>query len=965
MSAKHEPSLLEYARFHGIARDYTAIHPSEQLDHSLELPPEDPPVPEDKLKSLDKYLLTTRESVEEAIREEKLNVRKEDARLLSAVLRDVRTHEFEFNLEDQLAAFHRHDKLKLEPPIFSLDYETRSALPQCPVLYDTEGLSLAPLEEAPEYHFETLVKNADEINKQIRNEKLNCTKQSFMLIQDAVKLENASSNPLDDILVNTIRPTVSFGSESPALAPLDANDLSFKSPSPEPELQMLPSPASTEVPETSKPQNYPSVDSDASHSPQVFDCVRRTSKGDVDGMLQIDHHLSAAEERQARGNAATVDFDEPCESTTFAGERPRVEGHSQDIQPQADLDIPDLANHDDASEDGEPASRSAQSAEPGVSEEEVGLSVTEAPTEEDTAGLLPSRHPSVSPSAACYFSHTNDAACEASLQCSNNDSKESGAHHSARLFHASSTQRQPNKRSISNITVETSIVSTDTKVPAPPVLDPQLITEQEQSPSRLQQSNRRAFTVDDSGLTAAHQTGLLTNTSPTVTRQPLQQRKRKRQLSNESFAKASQLKEQQEQPAVPSSSTLGSLAAFMETRGRNEKRHTVAQSPYFPVKKSIDVVPKRQSDAVSTEKAPSSLKKSDKSENVLDIMQTATQLPRFQQQTGERPILFLSTALLKSHLRLVRCLEGMAGQPAIVYRDYNHTNPGAEPQGKHTTSHLNSNPTLQIEADIIISPSTGIILTTSQATTQLYLPGHKFTHPEMKIECINSPLRERIFLLAPRYERIYLFICHSAPSPKKLPVKQSGPSADKRVLTSIASLTAFCTSLSTYATISPLLVPSCPETVAGWVLSLANKHIARLPGNLTRNPPSTSFTPINSTRKNRLDPETMMRTTAWELFLRQAGLNPYAAQAILAFLRREDEEEWTHIRYTSRTAAVSSSVNDEGGHGLARFIEMALDRRTEVFGELVGDRMMGRINHILDKDWQCDWALNFDADLQV
>jgi hypothetical protein len=212
MSAKHEPSLLEYARFHGIARDYTAINPSEQPDQSLELPPDDPSVSDGKLKSLDKYLLTTQETVEKAIREEKLNVRKDDVRLLSAVLRDVRTHEFEFHLEDQLAAFRRLDKLRLEPPIFSLDYETRSALPRSPVLYNAEGLDLAPLEEVPEYQFGTLLKKADEINETIRNEKLNCTKQSFMLIQNAMKLGNVSSNHLDDILANSIRLVSILGS---------------------------------------------------------------------------------------------------------------------------------------------------------------------------------------------------------------------------------------------------------------------------------------------------------------------------------------------------------------------------------------------------------------------------------------------------------------------------------------------------------------------------------------------------------------------------------------------------------------------------------------------------------------------------------------------------------------------------------------------------------------------------------
>lgn len=684
--------------------------------------------------------------------------------------------------------------------------------------------------------------------------------------------------------------------------------------------------------------------------------------GGAEGMLQTDHHISAVEERQTWEDAATVALEAPCEVTMFAGERPGGAGNSEDIQLQTGLNILAHVKHDDSSQDEQPASLSAQLGEPGVSqEEEAELLVTEAPTEEDPAVLPASRPPSHTPSATCHISRTNEAACEASLHSFDNDSEESGAHYSAQESHASTSQGHTNKRSLTDMTVETGILSTDPKVPTPPVLDSQLITKQEQS-SRLQESNRHAFTMGDSGLTATNHARLLTNTSPTVTNRPSQQKKRKRQLSNESSTKASQFKEQQKLPAVPSFSTLGSLAAFMETRGRNQKWHMVAQIPYFPGKKPIEDVSKRQSDAVSTEKPPSCLKESEKSDNVPDITQTATQVPRFQQQMGERPILFLSTALLRSHLRLVRCLEGMAGQPAIVYRDYNHNNPGTESQSKHTTSRANSNPTLQIEADIIISPSTGIILTTSQATTQLYLPGHKFTHPETNIECINSPLRERIFLLAPRYERIYLFICHSAPSSKKLQVKQSGPTADKRVLASIASLTAFCTSLSTYATISPLLVPSCPETVAGWILSLANKHIARLPGNLTQIQPSASFTPINSTRKNQLNPETMMRTTVWELFLRQAGLNPYAVQAILAFVRREDEEERT---CASRTAAIPGSVDDGGGLGLARFIEMAPDRRTQVFGELVGDRMMGRINHILDKDWQCDWALNFDADVEL
>lgn len=205
MSAKHEPSLLDYARFHGIAHDYTAINPSQHLDHSLKLPPDDPPV-ENKLKLLDEYLVPTQESDKKAIFEEKLNVRKGDSRFLSAVLQDMRTHAFDLNMGDHLAAFNRLSKLKIEPPIFSLNYETHSALPQRPVLYNLQQSNLRALEEAPEYRCEPLVKKADEINEEMRNEKLNCNRKSFVLVQDAMKLGNVSSHYLDDILAHAIQP---------------------------------------------------------------------------------------------------------------------------------------------------------------------------------------------------------------------------------------------------------------------------------------------------------------------------------------------------------------------------------------------------------------------------------------------------------------------------------------------------------------------------------------------------------------------------------------------------------------------------------------------------------------------------------------------------------------------------------------------------------------------------------------
>lgn len=74
------------------------------------------------------------------------------------------------------------------------------------MLYNLQQSNLRALEEAPEYRCEPLVKKADEINEEMRNEKLNCNRKSFVLVQDAMKLGNVSSHYLDDILAHAIQP---------------------------------------------------------------------------------------------------------------------------------------------------------------------------------------------------------------------------------------------------------------------------------------------------------------------------------------------------------------------------------------------------------------------------------------------------------------------------------------------------------------------------------------------------------------------------------------------------------------------------------------------------------------------------------------------------------------------------------------------------------------------------------------
>ncbi|PLB35608.1 uncharacterized protein BDW47DRAFT_127999 [Aspergillus candidus] len=313
--------------------------------------------------------------------------------------------------------------------------------------------------------------------------------------------------------------------------------------------------------------------------------------------------------------------------------------------------------------------------------------------------------------------------------------------------------------------------------------------------------------------------------------------------------------------------------------------------------------------------------------------QLTAQVPQYSSPHHTPPILFLSTALLKSHLRLVQSLERAEERPVIIYRDYdNSSQQTSKPAPTQTNQSIPPK-----EADIIISPSTSIILTTSQATTQRYLPGHRLhlhitsssnnNNNGIK-ETINSPLREQIFLLAPRYEQIYVLITHTTPPPAQNtnPNHNHQPwTADEQILSNLTSLAAFCASLAPHVTVQPLILPSGAETAARWVLALAKKHAIALPeGN------------------QGLD---SVEETCWEVFLRRVGLNPYAARALLGALKAD-------------------SGTDGGGElsGLWGLWGMWSEPNRRVLRELIGERVFHRMEGILEKDWQCDWALNFGDD---
>lgn len=389
-------------------------------------------------------------------------------------------------------------------------------------------------------------------------------------------------------------------------------------------------------------------------------------------------------------------------------------------------------------------------------------------------------------------------------------------------------------------------------------------------------------------------------------------------------------------------SALGSLSSFMEIRGAVRKRQKIEQSPYFSTKSQESTL---VIDSISIEVDRENFEPLNKHGKVYipspDIKDPTPQnLPRVI-----RPFtLVLSTGLLKTHCDIIASLENLAPAPVLIFRDYE------TPMSSKLSAHNGIRSGFFCEADIIISPTTGVLLTTTQATTQLYLPGHKPCFTFHGFPSINSPLRERIAMLSLRYDRVYVLICHASSASNGSNTKPFTMAIDPRTLSSVQSLIVFCASLGSYSTIVPLLVPSAQHNILEWVITLANKHTHAFQ-NLEMN---IKFTPINAP-KNQNIIQSLHDETSWELFLRRAGLNPFAALAVLDFINK---------RRASVDLDASDSTNPEncGLKAPPVFIEMDPCLRRQLFIPIIGTRALDRFGSVIEREWLFEeWGLGFQS----
>ena len=207
------------------------------------------------------------------------------------------------------------------------------------------------------------------------------------------------------------------------------------------------------------------------------------------------------------------------------------------------------------------------------------------------------------------------------------------------------------------------------------------------------------------------------------------------------------------------------------------------------------------------------------------------------------------------------------------------------------------------EADITISPGTGIILTTLQKIAQCSLPGQA----EVFL------IRERVARVAPRYERLLIFV--SADEVGGDTVTKSG-NAEPHVVDNhykaVVDFMGFCATLQQNT--RALFIAGNEDQIAEWIVATMVKY-------------------GEASRGIKLAVE----ETKWEIFLRRAGFNSFAAQAILGELKGQS---------TAEDGVTARDV------GLAAFVKMSEEQRVKRFEKIFGgNNLLKRVSFHLDAQW--------------
>ncbi|KAH9438599.1 hypothetical protein MCOR02_002215 [Pyricularia oryzae] len=247
---------------------------------------------------------------------------------------------------------------------------------------------------------------------------------------------------------------------------------------------------------------------------------------------------------------------------------------------------------------------------------------------------------------------------------------------------------------------------------------------------------------------------------------------------------------------------------------------------------------------------------------------------------------------------LVRLLERLLPGVELIERDYNAYNYSTWAAGTSAPSTIISS--LGEEADITLSPGVGVILTSTVHVRQGPFQGCDG----------DSILQRQVRKTCRRYKRLVVLVSDKSLDDTILPMAPADALA-------FAEFQAFARSLQDVAEVSVFWVGGGQTSLATWVASLA-----------------TECASLEQAPFYRL---LCQGESHWELFLRRAGMNTFAAQMVCGLLQSP---------YGTEAASFF------GGSGLAAFVNMSANERAQRYTSVLGGRrVLDRVSDVVDQNW--------------
>jgi hypothetical protein len=372
-----------------------------------------------------------------------------------------------------------------------------------------------------------------------------------------------------------------------------------------------------------------------------------------------------------------------------------------------------------------------------------------------------------------------------------------------------------------------------------------------------------------------------------------------------------------------SSSTA--LHKFMEIRGKPVPKVNMVEGRTSGTNHqsttSLDIVPVLPADA-SQVLPPLREMHQEKSAIPTPILPELPSVPK-----NLHPCSFIISTTLLQQRNLTREIEKLYPNAEFMQRDF--TVPHSAVQ----------------EADLLLSPSTGLIFTTLQQVKQRALPGQ----PD------RSPLKERVSKLQYQYERLVVLVSEGLTrAMEEYGSSRPIDNSDKEAISLFENFTGKLEGDIVVKYVrggEQALARSIVGEMAKWGLPHGSKDIGDLKAVQDEGTVSTLIFMLAPTYLQHsitfLASSIRNNATQWELFLRRAGFNTYAAQVIIGSLQTPDP--YPLCFGSPSVSEISETVEVLG---LTAFILMDADERVRRFQALLGgSRILKRVNRVLDQEW--------------